>query len=101
MIGGWLKRGISGGERKRVSIGYEMITDPSVLLLDEPTSGLDAHSAKLVVQQLRSEVERGLAIAATIHSPSADLLWMFDRVIVLSEGRTIYHGTPDEIRSYF
>ena len=50
MIGGWMLPGISGGERKRVSIGYEMITEPSILLLDEPTSGLDSQSAKEVVQ---------------------------------------------------
>jgi len=49
MIGGWMLPGISGGERKRVSIGYEMITEPSILLLDEPTSGLDSQSAKEVV----------------------------------------------------
>ena len=71
------------------------------MLLDEPTSGLDANSAKLVISQLRQEADRGLSIVATIHQPSAELLWMFDKVIVLSEGRTIYHGAPDEIRSYF
>ena len=50
IVGGMFQQGISGGERKRVSIGYEMITEPSIMLLDEPTSGLDANSAKLVVQ---------------------------------------------------
>lgn len=55
MIGGWLKRGISGGERKRVSIGYEMITEPAILLLDEPTSGLDSNNARRVVKQLKLE----------------------------------------------
>ena len=67
MVGGWNRRGISGGERKRVSIGYEMITEPAIILLDEPTSGLDSQSAKRVVKQLRSEAERGLAVLATIH----------------------------------
>ena len=50
MIGGWMKRGISGGERKRVSIGHELITEPAVILLDEPTSGLDSQSAKRVIK---------------------------------------------------
>ena len=49
-IGGWLKRGISGGERKRVSIGCEIITEPSILLLDEPTSGLDSQCAMNVIK---------------------------------------------------
>ena len=101
MIGGMLVPGISGGERKRVSIGYELISEPSILLLDEPTSGLDSQSAKRVCQQLKLEAERGLAVAATIHQPSSELLWNFDRVILLSEGRTIYNGSPKEIRKYF
>jgi len=101
MIGGMLVPGISGGERKRVSIGYELISEPSILLLDEPTSGLDSQSAKRVIKQLKLEAERGLAVAATIHQPSSELLWNFDRVILLSEGRTIYNGSPKEIRKYF
>ena len=54
-IGGWMKRGISGGERKRTSIGYELITEPSLLLLDEPTSGLDSSTARRIVEMLRKE----------------------------------------------
>ena len=50
MVGGLFNRGISGGERKRVSIGYELITEPSVLLLDEPTSGLDSQRAHLIIK---------------------------------------------------
>ena len=86
--------GISGGERKRVSIGYELIQEPTILLLDEPTSGLDSHTALNIGKQLRKEADRGLAVVATIHQPSSELFFMFDRVIVLSEGRTIYNGKP-------
>jgi len=67
LIGGWLRRGISGGERKRTSIGYEMITKPSLLLLDEPTSGLDSSTAIRIMQLLRQQANRGMAVLATIH----------------------------------
>ena len=53
LIGGWLRRGISGGERKRTSIGYEMLSKPSLLLLDEPTSGLDSSTAVRIMQLMR------------------------------------------------
>ena len=62
-----MQRGISGGERKRTSIGYELITEPSLMLLDEPTSGLDSSTSKRIVQLLRKEAERGMAVLATIH----------------------------------
>ena len=101
MIGGWMKRGISGGERKRVSIGHELITEPAIILLDEPTSGLDSQSAKRVIKQLRLEAQRGLSVLATIHQPSSEIFMSFDRVIVLAEGRTIYSGRPEDVRKYF
>lgn len=66
-IGGWMKRGISGGERKRVSIGYELITEPSLLFLDEPTSGLDSSTARRIIEMLRKETVRGMTVMATIH----------------------------------
>ena len=62
-----MRKGLSGGERKRTSIGYEMITEPSLLMLDEPTSGLDSHTSMLLVQMLRTEAYRGQTIVATIH----------------------------------
>ena len=101
MIGGFLQRGISGGERKRVSIGYELIAEPSILMLDEPTSGLDSQNAATVIRQLSLEAQRGLSVLVTIHQPSADILFKFDRVILLSEGRTIYNGCPSEARYFF
>ena len=100
-IGGFMKRGISGGERKRVSISYELITEPSLLLLDEPTSGLDSSTAKCIVGLLKAETQRGMTIVSTIHQPAADIFLMFDRVILLAEGHTIYNGPPIEVKNYF
>jgi len=101
IIGGWLKRGISGGERKRASIGYEIITNPALLLLDEPTSGLDASTALRIIRILRSEANRGVSVLATIHQPSAAILSCFDRVILLSEGYTIFNGPPSEVTQFY
>jgi len=67
MVGGILMKGLSGGERKRTSIGYELITSPSLLLLDEPTSGLDSHTAAEICKILKVEAARGMTILATIH----------------------------------
>ena len=60
-------KSISGGERKRTCIGYELITDPNLLLLDEPTSGLDSSTALRILQLLKREAKNGMTIIATIH----------------------------------
>lgn len=65
-------KGLSGGERKRVSIGYELITDPKLIILDEPTSGLDSFTALKIMSTLKKDAERnGLTIVTTIHLPSS------------------------------
>ena len=66
-IGPYLSPGVSSGERKRTSIGYELITNPTVLFLDEPTSGLDSNTAQKVIDTLRAEAKRGLTILFSIH----------------------------------
>ena len=67
-IGGLLVKGISGGERKRTSIGYELITDPNLLLCDEPTSGLDSTTALKIITDLKNEAKtRNTTIICTIH----------------------------------
>ena len=71
------------------------------MLLDEPTSGLDSSTSKRIISLLRKEAERGMTILATIHQPSGDLLAMFDKIIVLSDGYTIYHGPPNNVKTYF
>ena len=93
--------GLRPGELKRVSIGYELVTNPSLLMLDEPTSGLDSISALAIAKLLKKESKRGLTIIATIHTPSAETFLQFDRCMLLADGYTIYNGSPKLIRSYF
>ena len=100
-VGGTFHRAISGGEKKRTSIGYELITEPTLLLLDEPTSGLDSSTALRIVDLLRKQANDGMAVLASIHQPAAEILFKFDRVILLSEGYTIYNGPPSLVQKYF
>lgn len=89
-----LMNNVRKAEKKRVSIGYELVTNPSLVLLDEPTSGLDSISALQIAQLLKKEARRGLTILCTIHTPSAETFLQFERCILLSEGYTIYNGSP-------
>ena len=86
---------------KRISIGYELVTNPSLILLDEPTSGLDSVSALQVVKLLKRESARKVTLVATIHAPSSEVFLNFDRCILLADGHTIYNGSPQDIVSYF
>ena len=89
-IGGFAIKSISGGERKRASIGYELITEPNLILLDEPTSGLDSSTALRIIQMLKKEAERGMTIIATIHTPSNEIFQTFDKLVLLQEGKQVY-----------
>ncbi|KAI0081441.1 hypothetical protein K474DRAFT_1656588 [Panus rudis PR-1116 ss-1] len=97
-IGSGEKRGISGGEMRRVSIGLELVARPDVLILDEPTSGLDSVSAAKVANVLRSLAEGDgngegkVAVIASIHQPSSHLFQTFDQILLLSHGRSLYCG---------
>ncbi|XAR65366.1 Monosaccharide-transporting ATPase [Bertholletia excelsa] len=101
ILGGPLLRGVSGGERKRVSIGQEMLVNPSLLLLDEPTSGLDSTTAQRIVAALQRLARGGRTVVTTIHQPSSRLYMMFDKVLVLSEGYPIYSGAASGVMDYF
>ncbi|KNA06248.1 hypothetical protein SOVF_182900 [Spinacia oleracea] len=101
MIGGPLVRGISGGEKKRVSIGQEMLINPSLMLLDEPTSGLDSTTALRIMTTLKGLAEGGRTVITTIHQPSSRLYHMFHKVVLLSEGRPIYYGSASSALEYF
>lgn len=90
-VGGIFVKGISGGERKRTSIGYELISDPISIFLDEPTSGLDSFTAYTIIDLLRGFAHnKGKTIIFTIHQPSSDVWALFDNVMLMVEGRFIY-----------
>ncbi|CAA7013297.1 unnamed protein product [Microthlaspi erraticum] len=94
-------RGISGGERRRVSIGVEVIHDPKVLILDEPTSGLDSTSALQIVDMLKLMAEtRGRTIILSIHQPGFRIVKLFNSVLLLANGSTLNQGSVDELGVY-
>ncbi|CAM8950013.1 unnamed protein product [Rhodiola kirilowii] len=101
VIGDEGHRGISGGERRRVSIGTDIIHDPILLFLDEPTSGLDSTSAFMVVKVLQRIAKSGSVVIMSIHQPSSRILGLLDRLIFLSRGQTVYSGSPDNLAPYF
>lgn len=101
IIGNSMKKGLSGGEKKRVSIGNELIAHPTVLILDEPTSGLDSFTAGLVIELLKRQTELGKTIIFTIHQPSTHIFKMFDRLILMSEGIFLYQGKSKRSMRWF
>ncbi|KAH0460151.1 hypothetical protein IEQ34_010814 [Dendrobium chrysotoxum] len=100
-IGGTFVRGVSGGERKRVSIGHEMLLNPSVVVVDEPTSGLDATAAGRMVEILVGMARKGRAVVASVHQPSSRAFQMFDALLLLAEGRCLYFGRARDAVEYF
>ncbi|CAJ1967794.1 unnamed protein product [Sphenostylis stenocarpa] len=102
LVGTVEKRGISGGQRKRVNVGLEMVMEPSLMILDEPTSGLDSASSQLLLRALRREALEGVNICMVVHQPSYALFNMFDDLILLAKGGlTVYHGPVKKVEEYF
>jgi ABC-type multidrug transport system ATPase subunit len=92
---------LSGGEKKRVNIGTELLTDPSCLLLDEPTSGLDSTSAVALMKMLQNLAKtQKKTIITSIHQPNSALFQSFDKVIMLAEGYVVYFGNPVNSLNY-
>lgn len=100
-IGGPLIKGVSGGERKRTSIGVELITDPMLLFLDEPTTGLDSFTATSVCDLLKRLAKSGRTIITTIHQPNSDIFENFDKLMLLAQGKTIYFNEANKAVEYF
>lgn len=102
LIGSPNKRGISGGEKRRVAIACELVTSPSIIFLDEPTSGLDSFSARKVVESLvylAQEYQR--TVVFTIHQPRSNIVTMFDRLVVLAHGKLVFSGDQKDVTTYF
>ncbi|KAL8287852.1 hypothetical protein RB600_003672 [Gaeumannomyces tritici] len=91
-IGDHAHKGCSGGEKRRVSIGVQMLANPSVLFLDEPTTGLDSTSAFQLVRTLKTLAGKGRTIVATIHQPRTEIWELFDNLVVLTKGSPVYSG---------
>lgn len=102
LIGNVLRRGISGGQAKRVNVALSLITQPRVVFLDEPTSGLDSKMANEVCMILKELAKEGCTIVATVHSPTSFAFSLFDDLMMLQAGGAIvYAGMVSNVRSHF
>jgi hypothetical protein len=102
LIGSPLRKGISGGQKRRVSVASQLITSPKILFLDEPTSGLDSAASFEVINYIRNIAKKhNLIIIASIHQPSTRTFRLFDRLLLLSQGRTVYNSSVAEVPQYF
>ncbi|RLN23787.1 hypothetical protein C2845_PM07G20220 [Panicum miliaceum] len=93
-------RGVSGGERRRVSIGVDIIHGPALLFLDEPTSGLDSTSAHSVIEKVHDIACAGSTVVLTIHQPSSRILLLLDHLVILARGQLMYSGGPKEVTAH-
>uniref|UniRef100_A0A182M564 ABC transporter domain-containing protein n=1 Tax=Anopheles culicifacies TaxID=139723 RepID=A0A182M564_9DIPT len=96
-----LVKKLSGGEKKRLSIGIEMVSNPPIILLDEPTSGLDSVSAMELMSYVKTVASEGRTVACVIHQPSSSLFQLFDDLYLLSAGMCIYNGPLDAMVGTF
>ncbi|KAL6527809.1 ABC transporter G member 15 [Orobanche minor] len=100
-IGNWHLRGISGGERKRLSIALEILVRPRILFLDEPTTGLDSAASFFVIQAIRNLARDGRTVISSIHQPSSEVFALFDDLYLLSGGEVVYFGEAKMAIKFF
>ncbi|CAK9051481.1 Putative white-brown complex homolog protein 30 (Putative non-intrinsic ABC protein 12) (WBC-related protein 1) [Durusdinium trenchii] len=102
LVGDVEKRGISGGQRKRVNIGLELAARPTILMLDEPTSGLDASTALEIIRSVKRLTAIGMTVVMVVHQPRYSLFTLFDDLLLLGlGGRTVYLGKSEGALPYF
>ncbi|URE05530.1 ABC-2 type transporter [Musa troglodytarum] len=101
-IGGWATKGISGGQKRRVSICIELLTRPQLLFLDEPTSGLDSAASYHVMDRITRLARReGMTVVAAIHQPSSEVFELFHGLCLLAYGRTVFIGPASMTNEFF
>src|SRR5205085_6746738 len=97
VVGSAQKKNLSGGERKRLNIGLDMISSADIFLFDEPTSGLSSKDSEHVVEIIRG-LSHNKIVLVVIHQPSARLFHMFNKAVLLDRGgKLVFSGTPDEM----
>lgn len=100
-IGNNIRKGCSGGEKRRTSLGVQMLANPSVLFLDEVTTGLDATSAFQLIRTLKTLARRGRTIIVTIHQPRSEIWGLFDNLLLLAGGSLLFSGPLEDCLPYF
>ncbi|XP_048208977.1 ATP-binding cassette sub-family G member 8 isoform X2 [Perognathus longimembris pacificus] len=100
-VGNMYVRGVSGGERRRVSIGVQLLWNPGILMLDEPTSGLDSFTAHNLVKTLSRLAKGNRLVLISVHQPRSDIFRLFDLVLLMTSGTTIYLGAAQHMIQYF
>lgn len=101
VVGSVMKRGISGGEQKRTTVGVELIWGPRMIFLDEPLSGLDAWNAHSLVSSLKLLAASGVSVLMTVHQPSSEIFQEIDDLLVLHEGSVAYCGPTSRLTTHF
>ena len=102
LVGGIFRKGILGGEKKRLNIGFELLGDPSILFLDGPTSGLDSYTSFIIMTLLRQIAqENNIIVIYTIHQSSIEIFDLFDNLMIFDKGRNIYFGKAQAAIDYY
>jgi len=100
-VGDVFRKGLSGGQKRRLSIALELVSKPDILILDEPTSGLDSMSAFHIVEVMEKLTKEGICVICTLHQPSSQIWALLDKILLLARGHICYWGTPERAQTFF